>query len=49
MVQDIISAKQLNILVCVGILVLIIGVIPYGISSRKEEKDLENTIDELTN
>ena len=49
MLQGLISSMQLNILVVVGIVVLVIGVIPYGVASRKEEKDLETTIDELTN
>lgn len=49
MVQGIITSTYLNILVTIGIVVLVIGVVPYGIASRKEEKDLENTIDELTN
>lgn len=49
MIQNLISAMQLNILVAIAITVLVIGVIPYGLSSRKEEKDLENTIDELIN
>jgi len=49
MLQGLISSMQLNMLVVVGIVVLVIGVIPYGVSSRKEEKGLENTIDELIN
>ena len=49
MIQKVITSTHLNILVMLAIFVLVIGVIPYGLSSRKEEKELENTIDELTN
>lgn len=48
-VNKVISATQLNILIIIGISALLIGVLPYGIASRKEEKELEKTIDELIN
>lgn len=49
LINKIITIVQLNILVIIGISALLIGVMPYSIASRKEEKDLEKTIDELTN
>ena len=49
LVNKMISTKQLNILIILGILALIVGIIPYSVAARKEEKDLEKTIDELTN
>ena len=45
--NKIITVTQLNILVVIGIVALIVGILPYGIASRKEEKELEKTIDEL--
>lgn len=47
LVNKIITTMQLNILIVIGIVALIIGVLPYGITARKEEKELEKTIDEL--
>ena len=49
LVNKIITTMQLNALIIIGILTLVVGVLPYGLSSRKEEKELERTIDELTN
>ena len=46
-VNKVITVTQLNILIAIGIVALIIGILPYGIASRKEEKELEKTIDEL--
>ena len=48
-INKIVTTTQLNILVVIGILALFVGVLPYSISSRKEEDELEKTIDELTN
>ena len=48
-INKIVTATQLDILVFIGILALLVGVLPYSISSRKEENELEKTIDELTN
>jgi len=49
LVNNIITTFQLNIMIAIGVLALVIGVLPYGIASRKEEKILEKTIDELIN
>ncbi|HLG24556.1 MAG TPA: hypothetical protein VI564_06530 [Candidatus Nanoarchaeia archaeon] len=49
LVNKLITTIQLNILIIFGLAALIIGVLPYGISAHKEEKELEKTIDELTN
>lgn len=49
LLNNIITALQLNILIIIGVLALIIGVLPYGVIARKEEKVLEKTIDDLTN
>ena len=49
LVKEYITMTQLIFLMVLGFLSLIIGVIPYSFSTRKEEKDLEKTIDELTN
>ena len=48
LLNNIVTPTQLNILVMVGVSALIIGVIPYSISIRKEEKDIEATLKELT-
>jgi hypothetical protein len=48
LINSIVTPVQLNILVMVGVSALIIGVIPYSISIRKEEKDIEETLKELT-
>ncbi|MBI4167965.1 MAG: hypothetical protein HY515_03345, partial [Candidatus Aenigmarchaeota archaeon] len=48
-IQKIITPGQINLFVILGITALIVGVLPYGLASRKEERDLERTIDELTN
>ncbi len=48
LINDIVTPTQLNILVMVGVSALVIGVIPYSISIRKEEKDIEQTLKELT-
>ncbi len=48
LLNKIVTPTQLNILVMVGVAALIIGVIPYSISIRKEEKDIEETLKELT-
>lgn len=47
LVNRVITTLQLNILIIIGILALIIGVLPYGIESRKEERELEKIIDEI--
>ncbi|HLC50150.1 MAG TPA: hypothetical protein VJI97_01865 [Candidatus Nanoarchaeia archaeon] len=49
LVNQIISPMQVNILIISGVLALIIGVLPYSFASRREEKALEQTIDELIN
>jgi len=36
-----------NKIITTGILALIIGILPYGFASKKEEKELEKIIDEL--
>ena len=48
-VNKIITPFQLNMLFIIGILALVVGVLPYGMITRKEEKELEKTIDELIN
>jgi uncharacterized membrane protein YqjE len=48
LINNIVTPTQLNILVMVGVSALIIGIIPYSISIRKEEKDIEATLKELT-
>ena len=48
LINNIVTPTQLNILVMVGVSALIVGVIPYSISIRKEEKDIESTLKELT-
>jgi hypothetical protein len=48
LLNNIITAMQLNLLVIFGVAVLIISVIPYGLAASKEEKDLDDTIKELT-
>lgn len=48
LLNKIITPQQLNILVLLGVGALIIGVIPYSLSIRKEEKDIEATLKELT-
>lgn len=48
LINNIVTPTQLNILVMVGVSALIIGVIPYSISIRKEERDIEQTLKELT-
>ncbi len=48
LINNIVTPTQLNILVMIGVSALIIGVIPYSISIRKEEKDIEQTLKELT-
>lgn len=48
LLNKIISPHQLNILVLLGVGALIIGVIPYSLSIKKEEKDIEATLKELT-
>ncbi len=48
LLNNIITPQQLNILVLLGVGALIIGVIPYSLSIRKEEKDIEATLKELT-
>ena len=47
LLNHIITSGQLNILVVLGVVTLIIGVIPYGTSVRKEEKEIEETLEEL--
>ena len=47
LVNKIITTMQLNILIIIGVLALIVGILPYGIVARKEERELEKTIDEL--
>ena len=42
-----ITSFQLNFLIVLGLVALVIGVLPYGLGTRKEEKELEKTIDEL--
>ena len=49
LVNGIISPFQVNMLIIGGVLALIVGVLPYSLASRKEEKALEETIDELIN
>ena len=49
LVNKVISTKQLNIMIVIGILAMVVGILPYSTAARKEEKDLEQTIDELTN
>jgi hypothetical protein len=49
LVNKLISTTQLNFLIAFGVAALVVGVLPYSISARKEEKELEKTIDELTN
>ena len=49
LVNKIITAFQLNILVVIGVMALVVGIMPYSMTSRKEEKELEKTIDDLTN
>ena len=46
-INKVIPLRQLNILVIIGELALIISILSYGITARKEEKELEKTIDEL--
>ena len=48
LLNKMITAPQLNILIFLGIGALIIGVVPYSISIGKQEKDIENTLKELT-
>ena len=48
-VNKIISTLQLNILIVSGVLAMVIGILPYSTAAKKEEKDLEQTIEELTN
>lgn len=47
--NGIITSQQLNILVLFGIAALIIGVIPYTLSIRKEEKSIDETLEDLVN
>ncbi|MEK6946660.1 MAG: hypothetical protein AABX32_03550 [Nanoarchaeota archaeon] len=49
LVNKMVTVMQLNILVLTGFLALIVGVLPYSFATRKEEKELEKTIDELIN
>ena len=49
LLNKIITTFQLNAMIIIGILALVIGILPYSITARKEEKELEKTIDELTN
>ena len=49
LVNKIITPMQVNILIVSGVAALVIGVLPYGFASKKEEKALEQTIDELIN
>ena len=49
LINNVISRLQLNILIIIGIVVLVVGVLPYSFAARKEEKALETTIDELIN
>ena len=49
LVNKMITTRQLNMLIILGILALVVGIIPYSFAAKKEEKDLEKTIDDLTN
>jgi hypothetical protein len=49
LLNKMVSPFQLNLLMLISVLTLIVGVMPYSFSSKKEEKELENTIEELTN
>ena len=49
LLNKLITAFQLNLLVTFGVAALIIGILPYTFASKKEENELEKTIDELTN
>ena len=49
LVNKIITTAQVNMLIITGIFALIVGILPYGMNARKQEKELEDTIDELTN
>ncbi|MEK6943674.1 MAG: hypothetical protein AABX00_06435 [Nanoarchaeota archaeon] len=49
LINKIITPMQVNILIVSGVLALVVGVLPYSFASRKEEKALEQTIDELIN
>ena len=49
LVNKVISTTQLNVLIIIGIAALVVGILPYSSTARSEEKDLEKTIDELTN
>ncbi|MBI2541860.1 hypothetical protein HYV80_04075 [Candidatus Woesearchaeota archaeon] len=49
LVNKLVTPTQLNILIIIGVLALVVGVLPYSIDAKKEEKELEKTIDELIN
>lgn len=49
LLNELITKTQLNLLIFVGFMAIVIGVTPYIKFVIKEEKDLEKTLDELTN
>ena len=49
LINKIITNFQLDALVAFGITALVVAILPYSSASRKEEKELEDTIEELTN
>ena len=48
LLNHIITPKQLNVLIFLGIASLIIGVVPFSISLGKQEREIEKTLKELT-
>ena len=49
LINELITRTQLNIFIFAGFIAIIIGVSPYIRFVMKEEKNLEKTLDDLTN
>src|SRR3989344_5457051 len=49
LVNKIITITQLNVMIIIGVIVMVVGMIPYSNIAKREEKELENTINDLTN
>ena len=47
LLNDLLTRTQLNMLIVVGIAALIVGIIPYSMNARKEEKSIDDTLKEL--